>query len=287
MRSRFALALVALAGCGPRPASKTAATVKPGTVLRLAAKAGDETHGRVTLAMDVDMGAGQEGQIEKSSGGQHLALAFKLGTVEKVEAVDADGTAHVHARLVDVMGAASQGGDQNKVDLFAAALDKVTIGFARSARGDVSALELTELTPPLTDQMVRPMLNAVFAAQRGTILPDGPATPGMTWNALLAFPPNGGFDGGTTFQYQYVRDDQGQAVIDCDVVIDGQGGGKTSPRRIAGRSTDEYQLDRGGVRFRATRIDTVLELEQTLPSSTMTHVRQHVRAEWARQQENP
>jgi len=278
MRARFVLQLAALAACGPKAAPRSAATeIAAGPPLRLRAKAGDHLRGRVSLAMDVDMGAGQAGE----SGGQHLALAFTLATVEEVQSVGADGTADVWAHVEEIAGAASQGGDQRKVDQFAAALAKVGIGFARGPRGEVGVLELSDLAPPLTDSMVRPMLNAVFAAQRGAILPEASARPGATWTAQLAFPPHAGFDGGTTFQYQLVSDESGRAVIACDAVINGQGGGATAPRRIAGRSSDEYKLDVASGRFVATRIDTQLELEQTL-QTTVTHVKQHVRAEWTR-----
>jgi hypothetical protein len=283
MRALSAFALVALAACGPRPAPRTAATEKAaGPRLRLAFKMSDRLRGRASLSMDVDMGAGQSGEW----GGQHLGLAFQLATLETVEAVDSDGTAHVRALLDDVHGAASQGGDPAKVEQFAVALSKVTVGFSRGTRGEVGPLELGELPPPLTDQMVRPMLNAVFAAQRGPILPAEGATPGQTWSERVALPEGGGFDGDTTYQYQLVREEAGRAVIACDVVITGSGGGKTTPRKLAGRSTDEYQLDHAAARFVATRIDTTLELEQTLRSTT-TQVKQHVRAEWQRTQEGP
>lgn len=276
---RYALALAVLgSACGPRPPAKTAAT-PPGQLLRLTAHAGDVTHGLGILAMDEEMSAGQEGQIDNPHGGQHVALAFKLATYEKVDSVDPDGTAHVHARLANVSGAASQGGDPERVAQFAAALGQLDVSFARTARGEVDSLDLGELKPPLTDQRVRPLLVPLFAADRGAILPEGPVAPGATWTLTRPFPP-AAFAGGFTFRYQYVR----EGVIACDQVIEGEGGTKTAPRRITGRSADEFQLDRAG-RFVTLRIDTTFEVEQTLASGTHTRVKQHVRAEWTRDQE--
>jgi hypothetical protein len=282
MTRRVLTLLVLVSGCAhkaPPPSPPPAAPVGD-TVLRWKAQPGESlsAKGKLTIVQDVSGGQGPKASTK------HLALAFDFTEEEKVESVNADGTATVHARLVDVVGQTGEGGNQAAVDQFALALDDVKITFQRSARGEVNGLILAGIHPPLEEQTARAMLNSLYSAQRGPLFPEQPQIVGGTWKAETALPPSTGFSGQITYSYTLSRKGGGVAVIAAEGKVDGAGGSAQAPRAMKGRSTGEYRFDLESGKLIGTVTEGQVDVDQVIGTPpTALKVKQQVRAEWALQ----
>jgi hypothetical protein len=94
---------------------------------------------------------------------------FTMSVEEKIRA-EGD-SAHVEARLIEVVGAS---GEPQLSDQLALAMDELKISFRRNARGEVSDVKLEALRPPLDEPTAHAIISAVFYAHRGPRLPDKP-----------------------------------------------------------------------------------------------------------------
>ena len=259
--------MVVMAGCAhkkPPPPPPPAPPPPPtGDKLRISTHAGDEPHAKVKLAIVQDVGK------------KHLELSFDFVDEEKVTAVDAEGTASVTARLVDAVGTASSGANQQMIDDFALALDELKIQFKRTARGEIAGVMLSGVRPPLEEGTARSIVNAIYSAQRGAITPEPPMDVGQSWTVTAALPPSTGFTGQVSYTYKYERKGGGVAVITGAGKLEGKAasGGKT----MTGKSTAEYRLELSG-RLIGSIVETDTDVDA--PPSV---VKQHIRAEWALQ----
>jgi hypothetical protein len=256
-----------LAACAhkkpPPPAPPPPPPPPTGDKLRLGVKPGDEIKAKVKLAITQDFAGKKE---------KHLSLSFDFLDEEKVQAVDQEGTAQVNARLVDAVGQAATGANQQTVDDFALALDELKIQFKRSARGEIVGLMLSGLRPPLEEQTARSMLNAMFSAQRGSILPEPPVDVGQKWSVTSALPPSTGFAGQVKYEYTYSRKGGGVAVIGCTGQLEGKSA--SDGRTMIGTSTGEYRVELNG-----RLIGALVEMDTNVAQSS-GKLTQHVRAEW-------
>lgn len=286
MRARMLcgwLAFALAAGCAhkppppPPPAPPPTAPPPPGETLRFRATAGDEPHARVKLTIDQDQTRTKAGA--EAGPPQHLSLAFEFADEERVEQLAADGTASFSARLVDAVGKVSEGGNQKLVDDFALALDDLKIRFQRAPRGEVTALLLSGLPPPLEEGTARAMLNALYSSQRGNLLPEQPTVVGGGWKVETLLPPSTGFTGLVSYEYTLARKGGGVAVITCRGTVEGKGasGGRT----MTGKSSGEYRLEVETGRLIGSVVDSdVLVDQQVGTPPTQLSVKQHVHAEW-------
>jgi len=266
--------LLLTVGCAhkkpPPPAPPPPPPPPAGDTLKLLPKSGDEPKGKVKLVIEQDA-QGPKGKP------QHLGLSFELTDEEKIDSVSADGTATVTARIADAVGQVLSGASQPMVDDFALALDELKISLKRSSRGEVVAVVMSGLRPPLEEGTARVMLNAIYSAQRGAILPERPIDVNGTWKVDTALPPSSGFTGLVSYTYTYARKGGGVAVITCAGIIDGKGGTK----KMTGKSSGEYRLEMETGRIIGSVVEADTTVEQT--AANAAPVKQHVRAEWTLQ----
>jgi hypothetical protein len=268
--ARLVTSLALLAGCAhQRP-------VDPSAPLRLSMTAGQTVFGRCKLSLDVDMGAARGDR----SGGSHLALAFTARHVEHVDSIAPDGTAQLSTQLTDVRAAGSQSADAAQIDAFAGALGRLRVTLDRSPRGEVNRLEVTEVSPPLTEQTARALLTVLYSAKRGPILPAGDE---RTFTVRKPLPEVGGFVGQSVHTCTLTSRRALEARIGCDDHTDGQGGDGPTARHMTVRSTGEYTVAAGALR--ASTVDDLLtvELAASSPDALSTGVRQHVRVSFTRE----
>ncbi|HUS66444.1 MAG TPA: hypothetical protein VMZ28_18030 [Kofleriaceae bacterium] len=242
---------------------------------------GEERTSKVKLAIEQDV-SGSQGP---KSASRKLALGFDFVEESKVDALSPDGTAQITARLADAVGSATGGADQKMVDDFALALDELKISFKRSSRGEIVALLLGGLRAPLEEGTARAMLNAMYSAQRGPILPEGPVDVGGTWKVDTALPPSTGFTGLIAYNYTYARKGGGVAIISCVGTIDGKGGPGAGTRKMAGKSVSEYRLEIATGKIIGSSVDSDVQIDQNIPGqqTISSGVKQHVHAEWTLQ----
>jgi hypothetical protein len=282
---RLAVAVLLFSGCAHKPPPPPPAPPPPpppkGDTLRLKYQNGEDRISKVKLAIEQDV-SGSQGN---KSASRKLALTFDFVEESKVESLAPDGTAQITARLADAVGSAASGADQKMVDDFALALDELKISFKRSPRGEIVALLLGGLRPPLEEGTARAMLNAMYSSQRGPILPEAPTDVGGTWKVDTALPPSTGFTGLISYNYTYARKGGGVAVVSCVGTIDGKGGPGTGTRKMTGKSVSEYRLEVESGRLLSSSVDSDVQIDQNIPGqqTISSGVKQHVHAEWTLQ----
>jgi len=278
MRFRRVLVLSgALLGCAHKP-PPAAPPPPPGDTLRLKAKAGEEPHAKVTLLIDQEQ-SGPPGP--KATGARKIILNFTFAEEEKVEAVDADGTAQISARLADAVGTAESGADAKMVDDFALALDELKISFRRSPRGEVAAVTLAGVRKPLDESTARSILNALYGAARGAILPESPVRVSETWKVPMQVPIPSGPIGEITYTYTYAKNEGGVATIVAEGTLESKAGPDVK-KRMSGKTVSEYQLDVANGRMRASSVDvtTLIEdLSAAPPRSVKLRIKLDARAQ--------
>ena len=87
------------------------------------------------------------------------------------------------------------------------------------------------------------MLNAIYGAQRGPILPEGHVDVGATWKTTLPIPSTAGFAGEVHYDYTYARKADGVAVIGCDRRFEGKRPQGAAMQKLSGTSSAEYRFD--------------------------------------------
>jgi hypothetical protein len=283
------LALVASACAHQKPPPPAPAPPPPppppaGDLLRLKAQPGAVTHGQVHVAVETDVAGAQGGH----SASRHLELGFDFTDEEKVQAVAPDGTQTITAELLNAVGHAGPGTKQETIDNVALALDEVKVRFQRTTRGEVDALQISGVRPPLEEQTARTMLNALYLAQRGPLLDDKPVPVGGTWKVSTSLPPSSGFTGVVSYLYTYLRDSSGVSMIGCDGTVDGKGGGGGTTQQMKGTSTASVRFERESGNLLSSTVDATVQLTQVVPAqqAIQSGVRQHVRAEWRRVEED-
>lgn len=277
MRRALVAVALALAACAHKPPPPPAPPPPPepkGDLLRLEFAPGTAREAHVKMAIEQEVAGAQGGK----SASRKLSLGFEFVEEAKVESVGSDGVAQLSARYVDAVGTAGAGADQKMVDDFALVLDELKIKFKVTPRGEIQALAISGVRPPVEEQTARAMLNAVYSAQRGPLFPEEKVDVGGTWKVDTALPPSSGFNGLVSYSYVYARKGGGVAVVTAVGEIDGKSGAK----RMKGQSVSEYRLELESGRLIGTSVDADVTIEQTIPGqqTIQTGVRQKVHAEW-------
>ncbi len=277
------LLLVAFLGCGHKkpPPVVTGPPPPPppaGDLLRYKFSSGDTPHGKVKLLIEQELAAQQGGK----SGSKKVVLNFDFLDEEKVESVSGDMTATVATRLADAVGKSSSGATDKMVDDFALALDELKAGFKRSNRGEIVGVTVSGVRTPLDENTARAILNAMYSAQRGAILPEGPVAPGATWKVETAMPPSSGFTGLVRYDYTFARKGGGVAVITCNGSIEGKSGAGATLKKMTSKSTAEYRVERETGVVQGSTVDTDTTVEQPVSGqqTLAAAIKQHVRIEW-------
>jgi hypothetical protein len=236
-----ALLFLACAHKPPPPAPPPAPPPPPkGDLLRFDAQRGDQAKRKVKLTIESESAAAQ-GSAHGAS--KPIVLQFSFGEEEKVVDVSADGSALIDARLVDAVGQASEGANQKLVDDMALAFDELKVQLKRTPRGEIASLGLFGLRAPLEEPTARQVLNALYGAQRGPLLPEQPVAVGATWKTSVPLAASTGYTGAVQYQYTYAHQDAGIAAITCDGRLDAKRAQGTVAGRLTGKSTAEYRFD--------------------------------------------
>lgn len=249
--------------------------------MRFKAKAGDETHSKVKLTIEQETAAAQGG---KSGASKPVVLTFTFGEEEKIDAVADDGAMLVTARIVDAVGQGSAGTNQDTVDQMALAFDELKIQFKRQARGEIVSLGLSGLRKPLTESTARQVLNAIYGAQRGQILPEDHVDVGGNWKTTMPIPSSAGFDGEVHYDYTYARKNGSVAVILCEGRFEGKRAGAVA-QKLSGKSSAEYKFDVAAGKLLGSTVDQITQDEGAVQAGEVLQVgvRQHIRIEWTAQ----
>jgi hypothetical protein len=258
MRLHFQLLLLGgLIGCAHKPPpAPPPPPPPPGDTLRLKHTPGDKPQSKVSLLIDQE----QSGPPQKGGGARKIVLNFTFAEEESVEAVDPDGTAQISARLADAVGNADSGADAKMVDDFALALDELKISFRRSPRGEVAAITMSGVRKPLDESTARSILNSLYGATRGAILPEGPVHVNDTWKVPMQVSMPGGTIGDANYSYTYAKNEGGVATIVAEGTLETKGGADAK-KRMTGKTTSEYHLDVAGGKMKATSVDVTTLIE--------------------------
>ena len=248
-------------------------------MLRFKAKPGDETHSKVKLTIEQEQAAAQG---DKRGAAKPVTLTFSFGEEEKVDSVAPDGSMIISSRLVDATGQGSAGTSQQTVDDMALAFDELKIQFKRGERGDVVAIAMSGLRKPLDEGTARAVLNAIFGAQRGALLPEGHIDVGGTWKTTMPIPSTAGFEGEVHYDYTYARKADGVATIGCEGRLDGKRPQGAAMQKLSGKSSAEYRFAIAPGRLVASTVDQMTQVEGAIvgQQTLQLGVRQHIRVEW-------
>ncbi len=284
MRRGLGLAALLMMACAHQPPPPPPAPPPPpppkGDLLRFKAKPGDESHAKIKLTVEQEQAAAQG---EKHGATKPVTLTFSFGEEEKVDSVAPDHSMIISARLVDAVGQGSGGTNQQIVDDMALAFDELKIQFKRQERGDVVAIALSGLRKPLDESLARAVLNAIYGAQRGPILPEGPVDVGATWKTSMPIPSTAGFEGDVHYDYTFARKEGPAAIIGCEGRFEGKRPQGTAMQKISGTSSAEYRFDVGAGRMLGSNVDQMTQVEGAIAGQQTLQlgVRQHIRVEWS------
>jgi hypothetical protein len=248
--------------------------------LRFSAKAGDGARAKVKLTIEQEQ-ASAEGNERGAS--KPVTLSFSFGEEETVDSVAPDGSMIVSARLVDAVGQGSAGTNPATVDDMARALDELKIQFKRQQRGEVVAVAISGMRKPLDESLARAVLNAIYGAQRGPLLPEHAVDVGATWKTTMPIPSSAGFEGDVHYDYTYARKDGGVAVLGCEGRYEGKRPDGAALQKLSGKSSAEYRFDVAGGRIVGSNVDQMTQVEGAIAGQKTLQlgVRQHIRVEWS------
>jgi hypothetical protein len=280
MRSRWLLFALAcgFAACAHKPPPPPPPSPPKGDLLRFKAAGGEEPKAKVTLLIDQEV-MGAQGS---KGGSRHIVLNFAFADEEKVDAVSPDGTLQLSGRLVDVAGSASQGATQPQVDDFSLALDELKIQFRRSPRGEVAAITMSGVRPPLDESTARMVLNAIYSAARGPILPEGLVEPGASWQVQTQVPTPGGATAEATYSYKFAAKEGGVATISGEGTLDSKSGGGGTTKHMSGKDLSEYKVEVATGHLLSSTVDVTRTVEEQIPGQQTMQVglRSHIRVVW-------
>jgi hypothetical protein len=263
----------------PPPAPPPPPPPPQGDVLRFKAKPGDEAKRKIKLTIEQEQAAAQG---DKRGATKPVTLTFTFGEEEKIDSVAPDGSMIISSRLVDAVGQGSGGTNQPIVDDMALAFDELKIQFKRQARGDVVAIALSGLRKPLDESLARAVLNAIYGAQRGPLLPEGPVDVGAAWKTTMPIPSTAGFDGQVHYDYTYARKAGGISVISCEGRFEGKRPQGAAMQKLSGTSSSEYRFDLAAGHLVGSNVDQMTQVEGAIAGQQTLQlgVRQHIRVEW-------
>lgn len=283
MRRGLVAGALFLVACAHKPPPPPPAPPPPpppkGDLLRFKARAGEDGKSKVKLVIEQEQAAAQG---DKRGQTKPVTLTFSFGEEEHVDSVAPDGSMTISARLVDAVGQGSAGTNQQLVDDMALAFDELKIQFKRQPRGEVVALGLSGLRKPLDESLARPVLNAIFGAQRGPIVPEEHVDVGGTWKTTMPIASAAGFEGEVHYDYTYARRDGAIAVLSCVGRFEGRRPQGTAMQKVSGTSSSELRFDRSAGRLVASTVDQMTQVEGAIAGQQTLQLglRQHLRVEW-------
>ena len=264
----------------PPPPPPPAPPAPKGDLLRFKARRGDALKRKVQLTIESEAAAAQGGRHGVST---PVVLQFSFGVEEKVVDVAADGSALVDARLVDAVGKAVAGANQNAVDQMALAFDELKVQLKRSPRGEIASLGLFGLRAPLEEPTARQVLNALYGAQRGPLLPERPVEVGATWKTSVPLAPATGWAGTVGYEVRYVSKDGGIAALASDGRLDARRAQGTLTGHLTGTSLAQYRFDVAAGRMLGSSVDQTSQVEGAIAGQQTLQggLRQHIHVEWS------
>jgi hypothetical protein len=243
--------------------------------LRFKANAGDEPHAHVTLLIDQEVAVAQGAKIVS----KRITINFMLLEEEKIDAVSPDGAAQLGARLVDVSGKPEAGATQQQVDDYSLALDELKIQFRRTPRGEIAAITLSGVRPPLDDKTARMILNNIYGASRGPILPEEFVEVGATWKTSVSIPTPFGITADANYTYVYKAKEGDVAIITGEGTVESKPAqGATPGKRLAAKSSSEYRVEVSTGRLVSSSSDATTEV--TDGAQTTPGFKQRIKVAW-------
>ncbi len=262
--------LISMSGCAHKQAPPPTPPPPPapkGDLLRIHDTANASTRSKVNLVID---------QSSTGKQARKVSLNFNFAAEEKTESVSGDGLAQISARMVDVVGSSAVGANQDAVDQWALALDELKVGYRRNPRGEVDAMTLSGVKPPLDEKTARMITNAVFGGQRGALLPAEPVATGATWTVAVSLPAPQGAEVMLNYSYKYTAVDSGVATVSIQGTVQMTG---DAPAKMTGTDAGTYQLRMADGTLVHSDFDLVRQLESTTPGNGMS-VMSHVHVVW-------
>lgn len=218
-----ALLIVGLVGCGPKPKPLPPPPPPPpppkpvGDLLRLSGQKGQSEQGKVKLDFEnTSLSPNPKKPPRKWS------YSFTLTAKHTYSDVDADGTQHVQVELLDVE-AHSDNPKTAPLDpgVLAQIMQEAKITFDRSARGEVSKLEVEGGNKPgdranYGPSITRIVVGSIYGAGRGYVFPERRVEVNNDWVVNTELPiPNGGKNT-VELSYHYEAKDGNLATITFD-----------------------------------------------------------------------
>lgn len=262
---------VLLVACGgtktttkkPKEDPKPEPAKQVGEQLRFKAKQNDRLNAKVALTMEFDVMVKQG----KKTTPKKISLSFNLASEEKIDSVDNLGNMALTARLADAIGKA-QGMDAKTVDDFALAIDELKINLTRTPRGDITSVGINGVRAPLDDRVARAIVNALYSASRGPLLPEDAVDVNGTWKSELQVPLGPNAIGNAVYNYTFAKKDGAIAVLSSTGSVTGEAG---PGKKVTGTITSEYKLDsvQGKLTTYSTDINSTVE-DASAPADART-----------------
>src|SRR6202012_4655198 len=143
----------------------------------------------------------------------------------------------------------------------ALAFDELKVSFKRQSRGEGVSIGISGLRKPLDEKTARQVLNALYGAQRGPLLPEGRVEVGGTWKVMMPMSNLTGYDGDVRYDYTWARNDGAVAVIGGE----GRAEGKKGTSKLSAKSSGEYRLDVAAGKLVSSMVDQLTQVDDTAP----------------------
>lgn len=254
---------LALVGCASTKKTTTKKEEPPppppkaaGETLRYKGKAGDKLNAKAKLLIEFDLTA--PASKGKKPVTKHVVLTFDLNSEEKIDSVDSAGNLTIAARLADAVASKAEGFDVKTVDDFSLALDELKINLVRTPRGDITSVGINGVRAPLDDRVARSVVNALYSASRGAVLPEDGVDVNATWKTDMQVPLGPNAIGQAVYTYTFAKK-EGTAVT---ITSTGTVTGEAAPgKKVNGKITSEYKLDNASGKLASYSSDITSQID--------------------------
>lgn len=219
--------LSSLPGC-PSPVVPSVSPQVPGDPLSLMSKAKDKLSGLVKV------------RLEKLDAGKKKPDIYNLQFEEEhvVESIDAGGGMHVSGKFFNVESQGETAKERKAGDKLARALSDMQISFDISSRGEVSTLDVRNVSDALLPD-ARLIAIWVYGAERGALFDAGPVVLGKGWKSRAQIPIPSGGSKKWDINCSYAKRSGAVATVLFTGTVTGQSGGV----QLAGELKGEVRLD--------------------------------------------
>lgn len=266
---------LALSACGPKPRPKTAINNPPpppapvGEQLRLAAKVGQTTQGKVTLRVESDSPGPKNKRV-------HSVRTYTLNEEQTVTAVDPDGTQQVTGRLRDVDIKSDNPKEARELEGIARALSELKITFKRTALGEVPELTAEPVNKPLDPYTAVVVARSVYGAGRGVLFTDQRKQVGDRWNKHSEVPlPNNAGTNVIDVEYRLEKLEGAVATI----AFTGKSQAQAGDVKLTGELSGTLQLDVKTGAYLSQTVETKSVRGEGTPGAATVQVRLEWQAE--------